>query len=419
MTSTPPEDPGTPTGSPSGTPTGSTGTVPPPPPPPPPTGQGGPRVSREQMKDLGRLRRSATDRKIAGVAGGIARHLDIDPLLVRVALVVLVFFGGGGLLLYGACWLLVPDEVTGRAVVNVDERTRGITLAVVGVLAGLSLIGDSVGGWDFPWPLAVAGVVLVVVLATRNSTPRPHPGPLPPHGAPVPPRSTPFPPAGSGGPHATYAGYRPPAPATPRDPRRRGPLLFWFALGLTAVAVGVVGTVDLAGVAVPPSTYPATVLACCGLMLLVGAFWGRAGGLTALGLVAAVATAATSIAGNLDAGQITSSPATAAGLEDRYDLGAGEILLDLRDIEDLDNLDGRTLEVDVRMGHIRVLVPEDGLDVDVDATIDGAGETVIFENRRDGSGAAEHDGGDGVPELTIDAEVLFGQIEIDTAGSNR
>ena len=43
-------------------------------------------------------------------AGGLARHLDIDPIIVRVALVVLVFFGGSGLLLYGAMWLLVPEE---------------------------------------------------------------------------------------------------------------------------------------------------------------------------------------------------------------------------------------------------------------------------------------------------------------------
>ena len=50
----------------------------------------GPRVTRDEMRDLGRLRRSATDRKVAGVAGGLARHLDVDPLILRVAFVVLV-----------------------------------------------------------------------------------------------------------------------------------------------------------------------------------------------------------------------------------------------------------------------------------------------------------------------------------------
>ena len=85
--------------------------------PPPPVEPGpdhhepqGPRTSRNEILDLGRLRRSTDDRRIAGVAGGLARHLDIDPIIVRVALVVLVFFGGSGLLLYGAIWLLVPEE---------------------------------------------------------------------------------------------------------------------------------------------------------------------------------------------------------------------------------------------------------------------------------------------------------------------
>ena len=62
------------------------------PPPQDPTGSGGPRVTGDQVKDLGRLRRSRTDRKVAGVAGGLARHLDVDPLVLRVAFVVLVFF---------------------------------------------------------------------------------------------------------------------------------------------------------------------------------------------------------------------------------------------------------------------------------------------------------------------------------------
>ena len=75
---------------------------------------GGPRVTRDEIRDLGRLRRSRDDRKIAGVAGGLARHLDIDPIIVRVALVVLIFFGGAGLLIYGAGWLLVPEEGTER-----------------------------------------------------------------------------------------------------------------------------------------------------------------------------------------------------------------------------------------------------------------------------------------------------------------
>ena len=97
----------------------------------------GPQRSREDLRDLGRLRRSVSDRKIAGVAGGLARHLDIDPVIVRVALVVLVFFGGAGLLIYGACWLFVPEEGAQVAPLGLDDRSRSIALVVAGVLAVL------------------------------------------------------------------------------------------------------------------------------------------------------------------------------------------------------------------------------------------------------------------------------------------
>ena len=53
------------------------------------------------------LRRSQSDKVIAGVAGGFARWLGIDPAIVRVILVVLAVFGGSGLLLYVIGWLFI------------------------------------------------------------------------------------------------------------------------------------------------------------------------------------------------------------------------------------------------------------------------------------------------------------------------
>jgi len=58
-----------------------------------------------------RLRLSGTDRKIAGVCGGLGEFFDLDPLLFRVAFVVLAFAGGLGILLYLALWLVVPGPV--------------------------------------------------------------------------------------------------------------------------------------------------------------------------------------------------------------------------------------------------------------------------------------------------------------------
>lgn len=359
----------------------------------------GPRVNRDEARDLSRIRRSRTDRKIAGVAAGVARHFDIDPVLVRVAFVVLVFFGGGGVLAYAAGWLFIPEEETEDATVRLDDRSRTVVLVAAAGLCALSLVGDSFGGWDFPWPLAVVGIVVVAVLAAKGKLPAPPP-----------------PPAAPGAFHdsaATYAGYRPgPPPPTPR--KRRGPLLFFFTAALAAVLVGVLGTIDLAGADVPLAAYPATVLATSGVMLLVGAFYGRAGGLILVGLVAAAATAAATVVDDVSAGRVNATPASAAALDPGYDLGMGEIRVDLGEIEDLEALDGRTLDLDLRFGRIHVIVPEDGLDVVVDADIEGAGEARVFDDRSDGSLEAAHDGGPDVPELTINADLLFGEIDVHT-----
>jgi phage shock protein PspC (stress-responsive transcriptional regulator) len=56
------------------------------------------------------LRRSADDRMLAGVAGGIARYLDADVTLVRVIIAALVLLNGVGLALYVAAWLLIPED---------------------------------------------------------------------------------------------------------------------------------------------------------------------------------------------------------------------------------------------------------------------------------------------------------------------
>ena len=57
-----------------------------------------------------RLYRSRTDRKIAGVLGGFADYLTIDPTLLRVLFVVAaVLTGGASLLAYPVMWILTPE----------------------------------------------------------------------------------------------------------------------------------------------------------------------------------------------------------------------------------------------------------------------------------------------------------------------
>lgn len=380
---------------------------------------GGPRVSQDEVRNLGRIRRSAYDRKVAGVAGGLARHFDIDPIILRVAFVVLSFFGGAGLIVYAACWILVPDERTEDATIRLDERSRTVALSIVGLIAALALIGDSFGGWGFPWPLAIIGLVVLAVMAGRGDrypVAPPPPGYGPPQGAPAPHATPQYSGQYAPGQYAVPP-YTPPAypPPRPRNPRRRGPILFWFTLALITLGLGVLGTVDLAGNSIPDSAYPALALGITGVMLLVGAFFGRAGGLIALGLVAALATAGATAADEVDGGQIGHTPQTAIAVDDRYRVTAGEIVLDLTQVEDLEALDGRTIELDATFGRIDVIVPQ-GLDVDVDAVVDAAGHTALFGDDVDGSDSYFYDGGPDAPLLRLEAEVTFGEIEVDLTG---
>lgn len=55
-----------------------------------------------------KLYRSATDKKVAGVCGGLAEYLDMDSTIIRLIFVFLVLFVGTGLLAYLICALVIP-----------------------------------------------------------------------------------------------------------------------------------------------------------------------------------------------------------------------------------------------------------------------------------------------------------------------
>ncbi|MEK7282140.1 MAG: PspC domain-containing protein [Chloroflexota bacterium] len=56
-----------------------------------------------------RIQRSNQQKVIAGVAGGLAEYFDVDPLLIRLAFIVLAFANGIGLIAYLALWILAPQ----------------------------------------------------------------------------------------------------------------------------------------------------------------------------------------------------------------------------------------------------------------------------------------------------------------------
>jgi hypothetical protein len=222
---------------------------------------------------------------------------------------------------------------------------------------------------------------------------------------------------------ATETSYAPPAEPQhwetyaraprPRNPRKRGPILFFFTLALIALAEGILGVVDLAGVAVADGAYPALALGLTAVMLVVGSFWGRAGGLIALGLVAALATAGSVVGHSIGDERRDYAPTTAGGVQESYEFGAGRFTLDLSDVSDVEALDGRDISIDGVGGQIDVIVP-DGMDVDVRAQVVG-GDIRLFDQRTDGFDRtldAFRDGGTGVPDMSITIDLVGGEITV-------
>jgi phage shock protein PspC (stress-responsive transcriptional regulator) len=64
------------------------------------------------------IRRSATDTKLTGLCGGVARYLGVDPTLIRVGIALLALSGGVGLVLYLAGWLLIPVDGKSGSVID-------------------------------------------------------------------------------------------------------------------------------------------------------------------------------------------------------------------------------------------------------------------------------------------------------------
>jgi signal transduction histidine kinase len=90
------------------------------------------------------LSRSPNRRVVAGVAGGLAERLRVDPALLRVAFVLLALCGGAGVLAYAVLWVSVPQAETAVDVLDAGSQ-RGIAVALV--VGGLVIALRSMGLW--------------------------------------------------------------------------------------------------------------------------------------------------------------------------------------------------------------------------------------------------------------------------------
>jgi phage shock protein C len=116
-----------------------------------------------------RLVRSRSERVVAGVCGGIGRYLGVDPVLLRIAFIVLALANGLGVIAYVVAWVAIPEERPGQQPATAREPRRETGRLVLGgslVVLGLVLLLDRLAPDldELFWPVAVVAVGVAIML---------------------------------------------------------------------------------------------------------------------------------------------------------------------------------------------------------------------------------------------------------------
>ena len=122
-----------------------------------------------------RLHRSSTNRKVAGVAGGIGERFDIDANVVRVVFIVLTLAAGLGAAIYLAMWACVPqsgaqegDEVANTSDGGHHWRFRSLVLLAGALCLGLIFLTVALNGHNIGRGIGLFWLVFLVVLAVGS-----------------------------------------------------------------------------------------------------------------------------------------------------------------------------------------------------------------------------------------------------------
>lgn len=419
------------------------------PPPHPPFGSPRPR----------QLRRRPDEGPIAGVCAGVAEYFNVDPMIVRIAAVVLLFTGPG-FFAYILAWIFVPvadgpysHSFSPR---GVDRHERGAQIFGIVLLAiSLSILW---GGWWSParrWFFPLGLMALGAWLLLRRDRDDDEPV-LPPAGGPSTPwtaygttddtrvgergaddtlvgdaatdtttldQPTTSTDAGSGsggilppwahapwGPGSWGHGPPPEVPEEVKAARRRRRMVFPIVLGALLLWTGIA---FLAGVA--PKSGLAVALCIVGVGFVLGAFVGGSKVLIVPAIVlgaALVVTSAVDIPLSGPVGDRTWTPATIADVDNLYELSVGEGTLDLTALS-LGADDRLEVAARVGVGHLVIQVP-DGVALEIDAEASG-GDVVVLGQSNSGLGVSvdRSIGGDGSSgTIALDLKVGFGQIEV-------
>jgi phage shock protein PspC (stress-responsive transcriptional regulator) len=318
-----------------------------------------------------RLVRIREGRVLGGICTGLGRYFNLDPIIFRIGAIVLVLVGGAGLVAYLAAWLLIPSE--DAAGEPVEGRNRWLVIGGVVLLLCLS------------WPFLLGGGLLLAGLVIPLAV-------LVMAGVLV---------------WWFVSGEGPSGDA--RDVAKRA------ALGLAILVVcGLIAIGGAWAAAAGGETVVAVVVIAAGVAILVGAFVRPVRWLV-LPAVALALSAGLVAASGLDldggVGERDYRPASAADLRDTYQLGMGELVVDLRQT-DLPPGDV-PLAIDLGVGEARVVVPED-VCVATDAQV-GIGEARTFDLHNEGVDVDlddRHDAGAATTRLLVSADVGIGSLRI-------
>ena len=315
---------------------------------------------------------------VGGVSGGIGRYFGIDPTLVRIGFVALALLGGTGLIVYAAALLLVPlDDETAASPATSRDRNLALGLLIAFVVIGLGLGGFGLGFGGALVPLgfiALAGLAVWWLVSGER-------------------------PSGS------------PGTVVRRAAMGVGLLIGCFALSVASFFASGLG----GGVVV------AAIVIAAGAGLVAAAFVGGARWLVLPALAIALPLAFVSAAGiDLDGGfgERSERPGTLAEIKQDYRLGAGELVIDLRDVT-LPAGD-HPMTVRIGAGHAQVIVDED-VCVASKAEI-GMGAVAIFDHDSGGIDVDWRDtrrAAEDTPRLVLDGHVGLGFIEVSRTRDTR
>ncbi len=362
------------------------------------------------------LHRPDEGRWLAGVAAGLGLRLGVSVSLIRIAFALLCLAGGLGALLYVAGWLLIPREGETDAIVQgwlgtgQARRWVGVILVGIAVIILVSETGFIKGDLAFAVVLIGIGVMLYrgdLIREDRQPTAR---------------QSTDREVSPEGAAEASAVAPVPAAVAVPVPPQARSYLGRVFA-GVAVMALGVLGLFDTVIPGFHPDFhhYVALVVGVIGLGLVVGAWFGRPGGLVVLGvvLIPILILSRLAAAGGTDftsieftsVGNNHHRPGSVEDIREAYGLGVGGLVIDLRDVY----FAGRTvqLEAQVGIGEILVRLPE-GVAADVSGQV-GLGALQVGDRELGGIGVEADLGLEGLAgTLVLDADVGIGQVVVNS-----